>query len=152
MTLLEVLFALGILGIVLAMFMTSFVSTLRQDASSGQRTQAVRVLDYLGRLVVNNDSRLVPDDAGGGGGIPFPAWNYGDLGTNFQELSDNGFGDPANYRATVLPLEVVTFESVSMVHYQVEVCWQTSQDESCVIADTIAPPLTSAGSRPEVSW
>ena len=209
MTLLEVLFALGILGIVLAMFMTSFVSTLKQDASSGQRTQAVRVLDYLGRLVVNNDSRLVSNSAGGGAGgsasggsasggsgpgnglgnglgiglgnglgiglggsasggsesggsgaggaAPSTIWHYGELGSTFQELSEsgNGFGNPENYRATVLPLQqlsITSTGSVTMIHYQIEVCWETTERESCVTADTLAPPLTSNGLRPAVSW
>ena len=52
LTLVEVLVAIAVLSLVLVAMNAVLLSSIRQTAISGSRTQAVQILNYLGRRVV----------------------------------------------------------------------------------------------------
>lgn len=134
LTLLEVLISISLLGIVVSLFTTSFVTTLQQENIAGERTQAVRFLDYLGRLVVGNAEVLTREDD--------LVWDYGELSGTFKELKDvGGFTNPDSFRATITSPGTIGMAGVSLTHYNIEVCWTEPSGEICVDADTIAPQL-----------
>src|SRR5690606_34944777 len=56
LTVVEVLVALVVLGIVTAAVMTTYVSSMRNNADSGRRTQSAQLLNALGRRVAGADS------------------------------------------------------------------------------------------------
>lgn len=128
----EVLIALTILGVAVAVLTTATLSSVRNTATSGSRTQATQVLSYLGRLVAGGDDILFQSED--------MEWQYGQLGEHFTELArETGRADPALYRAEIVTVQDVTFRSVTMPLYRVNVCWLTGGSESCVSAETIGP-------------
>lgn len=132
LSMVEVLIALAVVGIVVAVLTTATLSSVRNTATSGGRTQATQVLSYLGRLVAGGDDILFQNEE--------LQWGYGELGGHFTELArEAGRADPDLYRAEITTDEEVTFRSVSMPLYQVSVCWMTSGTESCVTGETVGP-------------
>lgn len=141
LTMIEVLIALSILGVVVAVISTATLSSVRNNATSGGRTQATQVLNYLGRLVAGGDEVLFQKD-----GL---TWDYGELGSHFRELAtESGRADPALYRATVEVTSLATLHSVEMPMYTVSVCWIAPQDETCVVAQTIGPDVDTTEETP----
>lgn len=133
-TLVEVLVALAVVGIVVAIISTASVSSIRNNATSGGRTQATQVLNFLGRLVAVGDGAIFEQTD--------LVWNYGELGTQFTDLAaEVGRTDPALYRAQVSTSSAAELGTVSMPFYEVEVCWQapTASGESCVKGGTVGP-------------
>lgn len=132
LSMVEVLIALAVVGIVVAVLTTATLSSVRNTATAGGRTQATQVLSYLGRLVAGGDNILFQNEE--------LEWGYGELGGHFTELTREARrADPALYRAEVITVQDVIFHSVTMPLYRVSVCWMTSGSESCVTADTIGP-------------
>jgi len=132
LTMVEVLIALAILGIVVAVITTATLSSVRNTATAGGRTQATQVLNYLGRLVAGADDVLFQRES--------LSWDYGELGDHFQELAQEARrADPALYRAEVITGSNVTFGSVSMPLYTVTVCWMAPNGETCVTGETVGP-------------
>jgi len=144
LTVVEVLVALVVLGIVTAAVMTTYVSSMRNNADSGRRTQSAQLLNALGRRVAGADSVVLAQP-----GTPI-AWDYGELSNDFPELTGEGISDPGNYRATVSNLGTITLASAETVHYQVEVCTRATGDaaERCLTGNTAGPPPGPVGSTP----
>lgn len=131
-TLVEVLVALAVVGIIVAIISTASVSSIRNNATSGGRTQATQVLNFLGRLVAVADDSVFSQES--------LEWDYGELGSHFTDLAaEAGRADPALYRATVTTTSEAELRSVSMPYYVVEVCWQAPAGEMCVSAGTVGP-------------
>ena len=130
LTLVEVLVALVLIGIVVSFFTTSFVSNIQQSNRFGQRTQASQYLNYFGRRVAGGDNTLLPTS-----GAPL-AWNYGALSASFPDLNNAGFADPNQYRVSIVNGGTVTLAGASAVRYTLTVCHKPGQNESCVIATT----------------
>lgn len=143
MTLVEVLVALAVLGLVASAFSTSLVSSARYNANAGRRGEAVQLLNYLGRRLVAGDTKVLPPDSNP------RSWAYGALNDsgNFPDLSREGsFADPEVYRATVRSVGTVSFAGASAAQYRLEVCWRASGAENCARADTIGQsPAALAG-------
>lgn len=134
LTMVEVLIALSVLGIVVAVISTATLSSIRNNATAGGRTQATQVLNYLGRLVAGGDPVLFSSEE--------LEWDYGELGGHFTELAtEAGRADPALYRAAVDIVDTVTFGTVAMPLYRVNVCWAAPGGEACVTGDTIGPDV-----------
>lgn len=141
LTLVEVLIALSILGVVVAVISTATLSSVRNNATSGGRTQATQVLNYLGRLVAGGDEILFQKE-----GL---SWDYGELGGHFLELAtESGRAEPALYRATVQVTSLATLHSVEMPMYTVHVCWMAPPGETCVTAQTIGPDVDTTEAVP----
>jgi len=131
-TLVEVIVALSIVGIIVAVITTASVTSIRNNATSGGRTQATQVLNFLGRLVAVGDDALFSQET--------LEWDYGELGTHFTDLATEARrADPALYRAQVTAPAQAALGSVSMPYYRVQVCWQAPGGETCVTGDTVGP-------------
>lgn len=131
-TILEVLIAIAILGIVLGAINLVVLSSIRQNASAGERTQAALLMSYFGR-------RIAGGEAGDLGGA---AWDYGTLVEALPDLTaEEGFSNPDRYRVDLRIGDEIAIGGTSMWHYSIEVCWMVAGDESCIMGDTAGPPL-----------
>lgn len=142
LTLVEVLVALVILGIVTAAVMTTYISSIRNNADAGRRTQSAQVLNAMGRRVAGSDSLVLAQS-----GTPL-TWNYGEIPNDFPELSGEGIADPGLYRATVTNLGTITLGAAETIHYEVTVCTRATGDaaERCLTGNTAGPPPGPPGS------
>lgn len=137
LTIIEVLIAMAIVGVVVAILSTITVSSLRHDAISGSRTQAVQILSYLGRLASGSDATLLASDG---------TWDYGELQGTFTELrTEARHANPALYRAEVEQLGTTGLGASVVELYRVTVCWQQAGEEHCVSGNTAGPPPTAPG-------
>lgn len=144
LTVIEVLIALAVIGVVTATFTTAVVGNLHHASVTGARTEAVQVLDYLGRRAAGGDSAVLP-----AAGSPL-SWGYGTLATSFPDLTNHGgLSDPARYRADVSNAGTVAMAGASATEYDVRVCYQAGGAEHCVQAATMGPaPATGGGTPP----
>ncbi|GLV47760.1 prepilin-type N-terminal cleavage/methylation domain-containing protein [Thermus sp. LT1-2-5] len=145
LTLLEVLIALSILSLVLLAFNAVLISSLRQTSVSGGRTQAVQILNYVGRRIVGGEAALLP------GSTPI-AYGYGTLRQAFPDLPQEArFANPDLYRVAVSNLGTPSWASslgVSLNEYRIQVCWRQSGQEYCTEGRTFSAPPAPSGSPP----
>ncbi len=137
LTMLEVVLALAVLAILGAAFTTVFVNNMRHTTISGQRTQAAQVLNYFGRRVAGGDTAILPDlnDS--------MTWDYGTLGAAFADIaSGEGFAEPERYRVEINASRNVTVLGAIVVQYDLDVCFQGANGESCVTGTTLGSPNT----------
>ncbi|KGQ22990.1 prepilin-type N-terminal cleavage/methylation domain-containing protein [Thermus filiformis] len=143
LTLLEVILSLAIVSLVLLALSASLVSSLRQTAITGGRTQAVQILNYLGRRVAGGESALLPT-----GTLSF---DYGTLRNRFPDLPREArFANPDLYRAAITNLGTPAWAgnlALPLNEYRIQVCWRQSGQESCTEARTFSSP-PSAGDAP----
>lgn len=131
LTVVEVLVALAIVGIVVAVLTTITLSSVRHDANSGSRTQAVQILSYLGRLASVSDPMLLDGDQ---------EWDFGELRTAFTELRvEARNANPDLYRAEVEELGQTGLGNGVVELYRVTVCWRAIENENCVQGETAGP-------------
>ena len=85
LTLVEVLVAIAVLSLVLVAMNAVLLSSIRQTAISGSRTQAVQILNYLGRRVVGGETALLPPSG------TAKVYDYGSLGAAFPGTGTNTY-------------------------------------------------------------
>ncbi|GAA5335608.1 prepilin-type N-terminal cleavage/methylation domain-containing protein [Thermus hydrothermalis] len=140
---LEVLIALSILALVLLAFNAVLVSSLRQTSVSGARTQAVQVLNYLGRRIVGGDTFLLA------GATPI-VYGYGELRQTFPDLPQEArFANPDLYRVEIANVGTPSWANalgVSVNEYRIRVCWRQGGQEHCTEARTFSAPPSGSGS------
>jgi len=146
LTLIEVVVALAILAVALGTLTSLLIGSMRQNLSSGKRTQATQVLNHLGRLLVAGDARLLAPPS-----KPL-TWNYGELAASFPEMAGAGnLSQPELYRVRVenlgTPTEVAGL-GVNLNAYRIEVCWKGGAQDACVAGETISVPPGSSGTPP----
>lgn len=147
----EVLVALAILGIVTAAVVTTYLGSIQTNADSGRRTQSAQILNSIGRRVAGGDTMSLAQP-----GTPI-VLDYGELGSAYPEMRGDGVSDPSLYRVKITNIGVVSLESARVVHYQIEVCTQSfvSDEESCLIGNTASvapgPPTDGPIELPEVN-
>jgi prepilin-type N-terminal cleavage/methylation domain-containing protein len=127
LTVVETLIALAVLGIVTAAVVTTYMSSIRNNADSGRRTQSAQLLNLLGRRVAGGEAAMLP-------AVNSPLeWDYGELGDGIPELTGEGFANPELYRATITNLGDITLAGATRVRYQIEVCTRAagSDQERC---------------------
>lgn len=135
LTLVEVVLALAVLAILGATFTTAMVNNLKHTRVSGQRSQGAQVLNYLGRRVAGGDEALLPQT-----GVTL-AWGYGELANAFPDLGGaEGFADPERYRAAITATGTVSAAGASVVQFDISVCFQHQDGESCVSGTTLGAP------------
>jgi type II secretory pathway pseudopilin PulG len=138
LTLVEVLVALVVLGTVITVLAASMVTSMQQNLVAGGRTQAVQILNHLGRLASGGDARVITETE--------VIWEYGQLPRVFTELAaGRGFMAPERYRAEITRVGALSIGAASMEHYRVRVCWQTPNGELCVSGDTAGPAVVPPG-------
>jgi len=147
MTLMEVIVALGLLVVVMAALATVLTDSMRFNASSGKRSQAVQILNYLGRQVVGGNTALLPTQGNQ------MRWRRGELGNAFPELrrAGRGHANPDNYSAEIdnrgVPASL-SGTGVTLNEYVIKVCWESAGKDVCVDATTLAAPPPSGGTPP----
>jgi type II secretory pathway pseudopilin PulG len=149
LTLVEILVSLGILAIILAAFSGSVVSNMKQNSSSGSRTSAVRILDYVGRLVVEGNSNVLPTS-----GYTSRTWNYNQLTTLPGLTAEDGIANPNLYKATVTNSTTPSWStdlSLNLISYDVQICWRNSGNESCVATKAVGPGNPSLATGADVN-
>jgi len=137
LTLVEVLVALVVIGIVTAFFSTSVVANFRHTANSGQKTQSAQLLSYFGRLIAGGAPTVLPE-AG-----ETLAWNYGEVEADFPDLvSESSFSDLDDYRVVIVSSGTIALSTASAVRYDVSVCYE-QEGEQCLTGITLGPAPTS---------
>jgi len=149
LTLFEVLLALVVIAVVTVAFTTAVVKSMHHTSIAGKRTEAVQVLNYLGRRAAGGDSTILPVS-----GTP-NTWAYGDLATAFTDLANQGgLSSPAMYRASITNVGDVTVQDGSgntlatATEYDVNVCYQDGGAEHCVDAATLGPQASGSTTAP----
>lgn len=143
-TIVEVLIALAVVGVITALLSTAVVGNLQKTRTFGGRTQAAQILNYFGRRVAGGDSAVLP-----GAGAPLN-YGYGQLTSAFSELtSEGGFAEPDRYRVEIVNQGAVTLAGASAVRYDVTVCFEAQGGESCVGGTTLGgAPSSGTGGVP----
>jgi prepilin-type N-terminal cleavage/methylation domain-containing protein len=145
MTIVEVLVAVVILSIVLVAFAGVIVANIRQNATSGNRTAAAQMLNYLGRRAVDGQAAILPAV-----GSSSRSWAYGTLNTSFPDLTkERNAANSDLYRAEIIDQGAPTATmptGSNLVSYQINVCWRDAGQENCVTAQTIAQRPTASSS------
>jgi type II secretory pathway pseudopilin PulG len=132
LTVVEVLLALAVIGIVTAAFTTAVVGNLKHTQVAGARTEAVQILNYLGRRAAGGDSAVLP---AAGGTL---SWGYGSLSTAFPDLTDHGgLTDPSRYSAQVSNPGDVSLAGATAGEYDVKVCYKAGDGQHCVVGATM---------------
>jgi prepilin-type N-terminal cleavage/methylation domain-containing protein len=138
LTLVEVLVALAVLGVVITVLSASMVTSMQQNLVAGGRTQAVQILNHLGRLASGGDARVITETQ--------VIWDYGQLPTVFTEMATGrGLKGPERFRAEITRVGALSIGAASMEHYRVQVCWQAADGELCVSGDTAGPAAVPPG-------
>jgi len=146
LTFIEVIVAAGALAIVLGLFTTLLVGSMRQSSVVGGRAQANQLGIFLGRQILEADARAIP---AAGSSLD---WNYGQLNnpsSGFASLTaEQQFGNIALYRARITNQNAPSWAGSGwQVHqYRIEVCRQSPEGEQCVRQSTIGPSPAQAGS------
>lgn len=143
LSVIEVLVALAILGIVTAAVVTTYLGSIRTNADAGRRTQSAQILNIVGRRVAGADSQSLAQPS-----VPI-VWEYGELSLAYPEMRGDGISDPDLYRVVITHVGTVSLSSARTVHYQIEVCTQSfaSGDDSCLVGNTasVAPAPATDG-------
>lgn len=127
-TLVEVILAISVLAIVLAAVSITVVSSIQHNLTSGSRSQAAQIMNYLGRRIAGGEISSF--------GTPWE-WDYGELAGAFSDLSrERNLADPDLYRARVALFPSIGLGDSAVPHYRVTVCWDGANGESCVSGDT----------------
>lgn len=144
LTVVEVLVALAVLGIVTAAITTTYISSIRHNSDAGMRTQSAQLLNGIGRRVAGSEGFVLPQ-----AGTPI-VLDYGEVGDMFSDLEGDGFADPDRHRLTITNLGAVTLGSAQVTHYQIEVCVraQGSAAERCMVGNTAGPAPNPPGDPP----
>jgi prepilin-type N-terminal cleavage/methylation domain-containing protein len=138
LTIIEVMIALVIIGVLLAILSPAVIQSMRQTSITGQATQAVQIMNYLSRRLAANHTAVTPS------GMSQPLeWNYGQLkskfGKDLQNDNTEGVDNPDNYKVKVEIIEVVTWLGIELNKYRITVCFQ-NPDEKCLQSLTLSPP------------
>ena len=142
LSLIEVIISLVIISVIIMALIPAFSASLKQTTISGQKSQSVRFMEFLGRLVVTGNPAALP-----AAGNTQVSWDYGELKQTFNELTNatQGMSTPDNYKASVKTNGTVTLSGVTSIQYDIEVCFKKTGEEHCQKASTFGPS-TSAGS------
>jgi type II secretory pathway pseudopilin PulG len=134
-TIIEVLISLAILIIAITILSSTVIGSVRHDKNSGQKTQAVEFLNFLGRYAADGNSSVIPNLA-----TTQRVLDYGSLKSTFPNFVDQGgFSNPDLYKATVTRTGTVNLSSASANQYDIQVCWKDRALEMCISAITLGP-------------
>ncbi len=144
LTVVEVLVALAVLGIVTAAITTTYISSIRNNSDAGMRTQSAQLLNGIGRRVAGAEGSVLPQS-----GTPL-VLDYGEVGPAFPDLSGDGYADPSRYRLTITNVGPVQLGGAEVTHYRIEVCVraQGGGAERCLTGNTAGPDPSPPGDPP----
>ena len=135
LSLLEVLLAIVALAITLVALNAMVTGNIVQNSSTGKLTQAIQLVNYLGRRVTGGDTEVLPTPS-----TPL-TWNYGTLRNTFYDLPiGTNYGNPNHYKAMISNQgnwSNAAANGIVLSHYRIKVCWKTGEGERCTQADTL---------------
>lgn len=143
LTLIEVLVALAILGIIIAVYSASFTSSLQTTRTMGNITDANTVLSFFGRMATGGASRTISFPTGS----TILNYNYGSLEASFPELAsaDTNVKDANEYRVQITTPGLLAVGDIDLVQYAISVCWRERGNERCVAGQTAGPQMLPEG-------
>lgn len=125
LTLVEVIMALAIIGVLVGVFATSLSSNLGVTANTNQRSQSSQILGQLSRKIIDNDPLVLTNP-----GTDL-TWGYAQLGALFPNLATQaGSSDINKYRAEISIVGNATVGVTSLAVYQITLCFQ-AENEVC---------------------
>ena len=134
LTIVEVLIALSIVGVIIGVFSTALTANLRASQKTGTQGQAVQLLGYIGQKVAEGDSNLLPAIN------QSKSWDYGQLSSTFADLaSATGFDNQDDYKITVTHNGTVRVSTAILADYLIEVCNNSANGSSCIQGTTFGP-------------
>jgi prepilin-type N-terminal cleavage/methylation domain-containing protein len=148
LTVVEVIVAISIIGILLAILTPSIIQSMRQTSTTGNRTQAAQIVNYLGRRLINLDTTILPATG------QTNQWDYGQLGAAITDLDNDsaeGVSQPNNFEATISDLGIFTWQGVNTRKYQISVCFRNAGNENCITTTTLATPNPSQNNNSSAS-
>lgn len=135
LTMVEVMLAIAVLAIVLTAVSWASLTSVRQNAVAGARTQAVQVLNYFGRRIAGGDS----------GGMDVMSWDYGELAGAFGDLAGDARSfDPNIFSVNLQPGPSIGIGSAQVPFIEIQVCWLAADEEVCVTGETGGPPISDS--------
>lgn len=142
LTVVEVLIALSLIGVIIAVFSTSLGGNLRVTQSTGQKGQAAQLMTYIGQQVINGNTAFLVNANSS------QTFDYNSLGARTDLSTDAGLADLDNYKVTLSNVKQVTFQTISLFEYVINVCYKTQGDESCVQGSTLGHDLATLTPSP----
>jgi type II secretory pathway pseudopilin PulG len=134
-TIIEVLISLAVLIIAISILSSTVIGSTRHDRNSGMKTQAVELLNYIGRYALEGSTVVVPAAP-----ATTKTINYGALASTLPGIqSQSGFGDLANYKAVVESKGTVSLAGAVANRYDIKVCWKDKAGEACIGSTTMGP-------------
>ena len=131
-TIIEVLISLAILIIAISILSSTVIGSTRHDRNSGLKTQAVELLNYIGRYALEGSSLVVPASPGSTKTIA-----YGGLASALPGLT--GSADLSAYKATIESVGTVSLAGAVANRYDLEICWKDKNSEACIGSTTLGP-------------
>ncbi len=134
LSLLEVIVAIAVCGIILAALSTVMISSLQESNRGNHRTQATQVLDTVGRRIAGglDQSTLVA----AGGSITLTGAQIDDI-MNLRSFRDGAFS------VEIRNAGVFTLGTTRLSEYVIEVCYQAAAAVNCVTGTTLGKQGTS---------
>jgi len=130
LTLIETIIAVIIMTIIFVALMPALSASLQQTTVAGQRSQAIKIVNYLSQRVMNKDRYVTPRYT-----TTTKNWAYGDLGHSFNELySGNNISNLENYRAQIYSAGNVHVPGMWAGQYDISVCFKKAGQEYCSAA------------------
>jgi type II secretory pathway pseudopilin PulG len=134
-TIIEVLISLAVLIIAISILSSTIIGSTRHDRNSGMKTQAVELLNYVGRYALEGSVVVVPVTP-----ATLKTIDYGSLASTFPGIqSQSGFGDLSNYKASVESKNTVSLAGAVANRYDIKVCWRDKAGEACIGSTTMGP-------------
>jgi type II secretory pathway pseudopilin PulG len=131
-TIIEVLISLGILIVAISILSSTIIGSTRHDRNAGQRTQAVELLNYIGRYALEGNLAVIPESP-----AITKTINFGAMSSVFPDLPSAS--SAANYKATIDFKGQVSLSTANANQYDIKVCWQDKSQEACVSSTTLGP-------------
>ena len=146
LTLIETIIAVVVMTIIFVALMPALSASLQQTTVAGQRSQAIKIVNYLGQRVMNRDWYVTPRYR-----YNSKNWDYGSLPQQFNELkSGDNISNLNQYRAEVYSAGNVGLPGMGAGQYDISVCFKKAGQEHCAKASTFGrwsrkPPAPPPG-------
>ncbi len=129
LTLVEVLIALAVIGMLIGVFSLSLTSSLSVTETTGQEGQINQLLNQLVRRVVDGETALL--SASG----QSKTYDYGQLS---GIISQGTISDLSSYKASIVATGSVSLSNTSITQYTITIC-SKNETEKCLSAVTFGP-------------
>jgi prepilin-type N-terminal cleavage/methylation domain-containing protein len=138
LTVVEVMVAIVIIGVLLAVLTPSVIQSMRQTSKTGQRTQSVQIINYMARRLAANHDIVIPTSTS----APLE-WDYeeleDDFGFDLKNDTTHSTKGLDNYKVTIELVGSVVWLGINLNQYNITVCFR-NPDETCIVNTTLSSP------------